>query len=105
MRNKAINALIEMGLPAGNRGFDYIVAAMVLFEDPAWRNTKQMAIYCKIASIFDTEPHRVERAMRTAFGAVYKPGNEKMIEKYLSSQNRKTKNLLKVLYLRLTQEE
>ena len=33
MKNKAINALIKMGMPADNRGFKYIVDAMVLFED------------------------------------------------------------------------
>ena len=37
MKNKAIKALIEMGMPANIKGFQYIVEAMELFEaDEIW---------------------------------------------------------------------
>ncbi|MCI9621612.1 MAG: hypothetical protein HFG85_17170, partial [Dorea sp.] len=49
MKNKAVNALIEMGMPANVKGFQYITDAMVLFEeDKAWRS-KLTALYRKIA--------------------------------------------------------
>ena len=31
MKNRAINALIEMGMPADTKGFEYIVDMMVLY--------------------------------------------------------------------------
>ena len=105
MKNKAINALIDLGVPVGVKGFNYIVEAMCLFEDPKWKNEKQMALYYKIASLHGTTPERVEREMRHAFSTVYKPGNEVMIARYLTFQNRTNSNLLHVLHLRLAQEE
>lgn len=33
MKNKAINALIEMGMPANVKGFHYIAEAMALLEE------------------------------------------------------------------------
>lgn len=105
MKNKAINALIKMGMPVNIKGFDYIVEAMCLFESPQWKNEKQMEIYYKIALLHETTPVRVERAIRHAFTTIYKPGNEVMIERYLTFQNRTNKNLLHVLHFRLTQEE
>lgn len=33
MRNRAINALIEMGMPANIKGFGYIVDVIGLFEE------------------------------------------------------------------------
>lgn len=44
MKNKAINALIEMGLPADIKGFHYIVDAMCLLESTEWRNGKITAL-------------------------------------------------------------
>lgn len=104
MRDKAINALIKLGIPADIKGFDYIVEAMCLFENPSWRNGKQMALYHKIATLHNTTSERVERAMRHAFSTVYKSGNDVMIGRYLTFQNCTNGNLLHVLYLRLTQE-
>lgn len=36
MKNKTINALLEMGMPADIKGFHYIVDAMCLFEHEGW---------------------------------------------------------------------
>ncbi|EOS74219.1 hypothetical protein C817_04764 [Dorea sp. 5-2] len=37
MKNKAMNALVEMGMPANIKGFRYIAEAMALFEaDEVW---------------------------------------------------------------------
>ena len=41
MKNKTINALIEMGIPANIKGFKYIVDAMVLFSED------ETFVYCK----------------------------------------------------------
>lgn len=105
MKNKAINALIEMGMPADIKGFQYIVDAMCLFEDESWRRTKTTALYYKLGEMHNTTSTRVERAIRHAFGNIITKGDLKSIEKYLTMQNTTNGNLLHVLYLRLTQEE
>ena len=66
MKNRAINALIEMGMPADIKGFQYIVDAMCLFEEKEWRNGKTTVLYCKIGEINGVKPQNVERSIRHA---------------------------------------
>ena len=105
MKNKATNALIEMGMPADIRGFKYIVDAMQMFESEEWRHGKIFALYHAIGNKNNTSDSCVERAIRHAFGVVLTKGNLESVEKYLTLQNTTNGNLLHVLYLRLTQEE
>lgn len=105
MKNKTVNALIEMGMPADIRGFHYIVDAMCLFEEKEWRCGKIIPLYQKIGKMNNTTLSRVERAIRHAFGVVLTKGNSEIVEKYLTLQNTTNGNLLHVLYLRLSQEE
>ena len=101
MKNKAINALIEMGADAGNKGFQYIVAAMCLFN-PDYSVT---TIYALVAEKNNTTSSCVARAIRHAFGVVLKDGVSCCIDHYLTRNHTTNGNLLHVLYLRLTQEE
>lgn len=105
MKNKAINALIEMGMPADIKGFYYIVDAMCLFENTSIRNEKTTSLYLRIGNMHETTTSRVERAIRHAFGIVLTKGNLEAVEKYLTMHNTTNGNLLHVLYLRLSQED
>ena len=50
MKQKTINALLNMGMPASIKGFGYIVDTMVLFEsDKEYYHGKTMNVYEKIA--------------------------------------------------------
>lgn len=105
MRNKAMNALIEMGVPADSLGFKYITDIMCLFEkDETWIRGKITMLYYKIAKMNNTAAPRVERAVRYAFGEVLTKGNLEAVSKYLSFENTKNGNLLAVFYIRLSQE-
>lgn len=105
MKKKTINALIEIGMPADIKGFQYIVDAMCLFEDKEWRNGKITNLYEKIGKMNNTTASRVERAIRNAFGHVILKGNLEDVEKYLTLQSTTNGNLLHVLYLRLAEDE
>lgn len=105
MRNKAINVLIEMGVPADIKGFQYIVDAMELFEDEKIKNGKITMLYCDIAEMHGTTAAGVERSIRHAFSVAITKGKPACVEKYLTMQNTSNGNLLHVLYLRLTQED
>ena len=105
MKNKAVNALIEMGMPANIKGFRYIVGAMEMFEeDEMWRE-KTTFLYYKLSKMYDTTPANVERAIRHAFSVVLKKGYLEAVEKYLSTSCTSNGNLLSVFFLRLSQEE
>lgn len=105
MKNKAINVLIEMGMPADIKGFQYIVDAMLMFENEEIRTGKTTVLYYEIGKKHNATASRVERAIRHAFSIVLTKGNMEVVERYLSVQNTTNGNLLHVLYLRLTQEE
>lgn len=105
MRNKAINALIEMGMPADIKGFYYIVEAICLFEEDRFLNIPTTKLYEQLAQRNETTAARAERAIRHAFSNVLTKGVSETVEKYLTRQNPTSGNLLHVLYLRLTQED
>ncbi len=104
MKNKAVNALIEMGMPANIKGFQYIAEAMELFKaDEVWRMKISM-LYYKLSVMYDTTPAAVERAIRHAFSVVLTRRNLQNVEKYLDLQNTANGNLLSVFFLKLSQE-
>lgn len=104
IKERAVNALIEMGLPANIKGFKFIVSAMELFADETYDSTKTIDLYKKIAEIYGDKYTRVERAIRHAFAVLIQKGDYDAVNKYLTFQNTKNSNLLAVLYLRILQE-
>lgn len=106
MKQKAINALLSMGMPASIKGFGYIVDTMVLFEsNKEYYHGKTMNVYEKIAKQNNSTASRVERAIRHAFSIILTKGNSQEVSKYFTDSNTTNSNLLHVLYLRLTQNE
>lgn len=104
MKNRAINALVEIGMPADIKGFEYIVDMMVLYQDEKERHSGIVNNYNSIAEKRNSTTSRVERAIRHAFGVAVSRGNAVAVEKYLSFDNTTNGNLLHLLYLRLEQE-
>lgn len=107
MKNKAVNALIEMGMPANIKGFQYIAEAMELIgTEVRWRpgTGNVTRLYQKLAEIYGDTPSRVERAIRHAFSIVLTSGYLEAVEKYLTMQKTTNGNLLTVFFLRLSQE-
>lgn len=106
MQNKAINALLELEIPANLKGFGYIVDAMEAMDgDEKLRHGSVMEIYTAVAERNETNAVRVERAIRHAFGVALTSGNIEAVTHYLSRKNTSNGNLLNILYLRLSQEE
>lgn len=105
MKSKVINALLDMGVPAGIKGFDYIVDAIELMQGKEWRNGKITVLYYKIGEQNDTTASRVERGMRTAFNAALKNTDAETLKKYLGNQKPTNGNLLHALYYKLAEDE
>lgn len=106
MRNRAINALIEMGLPANVKGFRYIVEIVNEYaKDESLMNGKLEVLYYMLGKKEEVSSQAIERNIRTSFCIMYKDGNQDAVKRYLPFQNRTNGNSLATLYLRLRQEE
>lgn len=98
MKNKAVNALIEMEMPANIKGFQYITDAMVLFEEDKIWMTKMSMLYYKLSMMHNTTSGAVERAIRYAFSIVLTSGYLDAVEKYLTMQYTTNGNLLATFF-------
>ncbi len=106
MRNRVINALIELGLPANKKGFRYIVEIVNEYaKDESLMSGKLEVLYYMLGKKDGVSSQAIERNIRTSFGVIYKDGNQDAVKQYLPFQNRTNGNSLATLYLRLKQEE
>ena len=106
MRNRVINALIELGLPANKKGFRYIVEIVNEYaKDESLMNGKLEVFYYMLGKKDGVSSQAIERNIRTSFGIVYENGNQDAVKRYLPFRNRTNGNSLATLYLRLKQEE
>lgn len=102
MRNDIVDILLEIGIPAGVKGFTYIYDALELFDtDTYYSNGKICSLYADIAKKRGTTASSVERAIRHAFETATTKGNREVVEQYLDLVNTQNSNLLRTLYLRL----
>lgn len=61
------NVFLELGIPQNVKGYDYLMAAMLLANDePDLVRAMYRELYPRIADLFNTTPSRVERSMRHA---------------------------------------
>ena len=78
MRDKTIDVLLQMGVPASIKGFTYICDAIELFDtDPYYPDGKICSLYFEIARLHETTASRVERAIRHAFEVALTKGFRK----------------------------
>ena len=81
-----IDVLMNIGVPAGIKGFTYICDAIELFNtDPYYPDGKISALYIDIAKKYHTTPSRVERSIRHAFDIALTKGDPDMVSRYLGS--------------------
>lgn len=106
MRNKAIDALLELGIPANTKGFQYITDAMELIAENKELRYQTYHLYEEVARLHEgATATRVERAIRHAFSEITAYKNTEAVEKWLSVSGRMSNgNLLAILYMRLSRE-
>lgn len=98
MKNKAINALIEIGIPESLRGFNYIVDAMCLFEEDVDFRLSTSILFIELGKKYNVQEWSIERCIRYALSVAIKEGNPKVVNKYLGSNKKTTKRMLNRLY-------
>ncbi len=106
MRDKVMDILLGIGIPANVKGLTYICDAIELFDtDPYYQDGKICSLYHDIAKKRDTTASRVERGIRHAFETALTRGNRELVERYLDVVNTQNSNLLRCLHFRIHQEE
>lgn len=104
-RAKIEDVLLEMGVPAGIKGFTYIADAIQIFDERGTNISITRELYPAIAERNNTTPSRAERAIRHAFERVRScRGNPDVIDHYIGMDNCENSSSLKTLYLRIKQE-
>lgn len=104
-REKVENVLLTMGVPAGVRGFNYIVDAIEIFYERGTNISITKELYPEIAKKNNTTPTRAERAIRHAFDvARSSKGDYDVVEKYIGFMNCENSSSLKMLYVKLKQD-
>lgn len=104
-RTKIENVLMDMGVPAGIKGFNYIADAVEYIDEHKGDISVTKELYPSIAKKRSTTASRVERAIRHAFiVARSEKGNYKTVEKYISFMNCSNFPSLVMLHKRIKQE-
>lgn len=104
-RKKVINALLDMGIPAGIKGIDYIADAIELMQENEWRHGKITVLYYKIGEKYNATASGVERGIRTTFNAALRNKSPEELKKYIGMQKPTNGNLLYALYYKLQEDE
>lgn len=105
-RAKIEDALLVIGVPAGTKGFNYIVDAIQIFDERGTNIQITKELYPEIAKKNCTTPSRAERAIRHAFEVVRnRKGNPEVVEKYIGFINCNNSTSLKQLHMMLKREE
>jgi len=96
MEKKVIEALKELGVPFGNKGFRYLITAIteVLVNESAIDNmTKKDGVYDVVANAHNTTISKAERSIRHGIQCIFeKTDNMVFIEKYFGYQEEKICN-------------
>lgn len=100
------NTLLEIGVPAGVKGFRYITDEIMLIDEHDGANIKFIKVYEQIAKDNNTNGSLVERAIRHALKAARegKWKSEKTIH-YIGDKTHANGNSLMMLYMRLKDAE
>lgn len=105
-RKNIEDILLQMGVPANINGFRYIVDAILFMNDEGTWNLKYTYLYYLVAKKYHTSIECVERAMRHAFETARKTENARaMVEHYIGYAHRSNSASLKMLYIRLKDDE
>lgn len=102
---KTEDALLTMGVPAGIKGFAYIVDAVEYIDKYGTNVSVTKGLYPAVAKKNNTTSSRVERAIRHAFEvARSSKGDYEVVERYIGFMNCANFSSLVMLHKRIKQE-
>lgn len=103
-RAKIEDVLLKMGVPAGVKGFNYIVDSVEIIEEKG-EDIRIIGLYQAVADRNDSTSSKVERAIRYAFSTTRnKKENEEAINYYIGLVDYGNASSLKRLHMLLKRE-
>lgn len=96
-RGTVEGVLLELGIPVGVKGFQYIPDAVMLL-DSGWDKVSINRIYLKIATMYGDKPKNVERTIRHALIMARKSGRDTLVWQYLGEHPRNKASLYFLYY-------
>lgn len=104
LEEKVEDVLINMGVPAGLSGFDFIKEA-VLIVDKDGVNIRWTGIYAQIGKKYGKTASQVERSIRHAFDVARSVrGDYDAVEHYIGFTNTNNASSISLLYLKIKRE-
>lgn len=105
-KEKIEDALIRIGVPVGNKGFEYIVDAIMILEEKGNSVSMTKTLYPEIAMKRKSTPTRVERNIRHCF-KIARNRKEKYddVNYYIGFVNLSNSNSLHLLHMMLKREK
>lgn len=98
--------LLTLGMPSKLKGFTYISDAVILLDNPEWKNPKWTYLYHYIGCKHGTNSSLVEASIRHALKSTRDKNYDfDKIEYYLGFGNCENSNSIMLLYSRLKQDE
>lgn len=75
VEQRLVDILLIVGISANLQGYSFLKQSIKLaIDDPSYINSITKNMYPKIASMFNTTPYRVERAIRHALEVAFNKG-------------------------------
>ena len=104
-RKKVEKSMLKIGIPAGYKGFQYIADAMMLLDEPEWKDPKFTPLYEAIGRQYGVNGSRVERGIRYAFNMARKGKDESdIIWQYIGHSGKTNVTALMMLHKVLQNE-
>src|SRR5699024_240726 len=107
MKKRKIEDIMDkIGIPECAQGYECIVEALMLMDEPVWKNAKWMNVYEEIGRRLGKRGSSVERSIRYCFEITRKrEKNQPDIEEYVASVYTGNHHTLKHFYKILKREE
>ena len=105
-RRRIEDIMDKIGIPQCAQGYECIVEALMLMDEPVWKNAKWMNVYEEIGRRLGKTGNYVERAIRYCFEIAKKKAKDQTdVEHYLGSVYTGNHHTLKHFYKILKREE
>ena len=105
-KRKIEDVMDKIGIPECTQGYECIVEALMLMDEPVWKNAKWMNVYEEIGRRLGKTGNSVERAIRYCFEIAKKKAKDQTdVEHYLGSVYTGNHHTLKHFYKILKREE
>lgn len=90
--------LLNLGMPAGIKGFKYIPEVVMLLDD-GWDKVSMNRVYLKVGTTYGDKMQNVERTIRHALSVIRERGDKESVNLYLGKYGNNKNTLHHLCYV------